>query len=191
MMKRVTFLSLPILFLIGLFSFIKHDEELHQGGPDRVSFGVKIGLLPSGGITQYALFFYQGERSVGNQPIDLNHLIKICTGEWPVPRSNNFINIFEENGFTNDTLSDGTVINYIAAFDSLWKIRYDAHPYHHELGKGWSQGEIRPSLKQQSYIVERYGVRGYDQAYFSDTSFYKLLKDVMDPKWIENYKSLR
>src|SRR5690554_7206020 len=90
----------------------------------------------------------------------------------------------------NDTLDDGTVIDYGAAFDSLWKVRFKSHPFDHRLGDGWSMGEIRPSLKQQAYIYDRYGVRGYDQDFFADTSFFKLLKDVMDPQWIDR-KSTR
>src|SRR5690554_7279072 len=68
----------------------------------------------------------------------------------------------------NDTLDDGTVIDYGAAFDSLWKVRFKSHPFDHRLGDGWSMGEIRPSLKQQAYIYDRYGVRGYDQDFFAE-----------------------
>lgn len=57
--------------------------------------------------------------------------------------------------------------------DSLWKIRFVEHPFEAKYGKGWSQGDARPSLKQQEFIYNNYGVRGYDQDYFVDTSFFK------------------
>jgi hypothetical protein len=189
-MKRYIYYIVHFLLLVGLLSLEKEDKTIYNG-PNRVSFGVKIGLLPTGGLTQYSLFYFKDNRLVGNQPIALNHLIKIGTGEWPMPRSNIFNNIFKNNGVKNDTLSDGTVIDYTAAFDSLWKIRFEAHPFQHDLGNGWSQGEIKPSFKQQAYIYNRYGVRGYDQDYFVDSSFFKLLRDVVDPTWINHYKSLR
>lgn len=189
-MKRNFYYIICTFFLVGLLSLEKEDRATYNG-PDRVSFGVKIGLLPTGGLTQYSLFYFKNDLLMGNQPVELNQIIKIGNGEWPMPRSNIFSNIFEENGIINDTLPDGKIVDYAAAFDSLWKIRFDAHPFQHELGDGWSQGEMRPSLKQQTYIMERYGVRGYDQDYFVDSSFFKLLKDVLDPIWINNYKSLR
>ncbi|RFC53521.1 hypothetical protein [Brumimicrobium aurantiacum] len=191
-MKRNLIYIASSLFLMGLLSLEKgSSKNAYSYGPNRVSFGVKIGLLPTGELTQYSLFFFKDQQLVGNQPIDLPSLIKIGTGKWPIPRTNIFTNIFEEKGFKLDTLPDGKIVDYNSAFDSLWKIRFEAHPYKHELGEGWSQGEIRPSTKQQVYIYDRYGVRGYDQDYFVDTSFFKLLKDVIDPTWINNYKSLR
>ncbi|PWH85001.1 hypothetical protein [Brumimicrobium oceani] len=189
-MKRSIYYIFLTLFLVGLLSLEKEDRLLYSG-PDRVSFGVKIGILPTGGLTQYSLFYFKNNRLAGNQPVGLDQIVKIGTGQWPIPRSNVFSKIFEKNGIVNDTLSDGRILDYNSAFDSLWKIRFDAHPFEHELGEGWSNGEMRPSLKQQAYIVERYGVRGYDQEYFVDSSFFKLLRDVLDPAWINNYKSLR
>lgn len=189
-MKRNVYYIISTLFLVGLLSLEKEDKLIYSG-PNRVSFGVKIGLLPTGGLTQYSLFYFKNNRLMGNQPVKLNQIIKIGTGEWPIPRSNVFEKIFEDNGITNVTLPNGKIIDYSSAFDSLWKIRFEAHPFVHELGNGWSQGEMKPSLKQQTYIMERYGVRGYDQDYFVDSSFFKLLRDVLDPVWINNYKSLR
>lgn len=190
-MKHNIFYISFFLIILGLLSFEQKKDTATYRPVDRVSFGVKVGILPTGKLTQYALFFYKDNKVINKEPIGLNKLIKIGQGEWPIPRTNVFTNFFEEEGFENDTLPDGRIVNYISAFDSLWKIRYEAHPFEHSLGAGWSQGEIRPSLKQQAYIYDRYGVRGYDQAYFTDTSFFRLLKDVIDPQWIENYKSLR
>src|SRR5690554_42286 len=189
MKKSLLYITVFLLLAIGI-SLTKKAIPTQNGAPDKVSFGVKIGMSPAGGLTQYALVFYKNNRLLSIQEVDLDRLIKIGTGEWPIPRTTVFHNYFEEYGMYNDTLEDGTVIDYGAAFDSLWKIRFDVHPFDHRKGNGWSQGEIRPSLKQQAYIYNRYGIRGYDQDYFVDTSFFKLLKDVLDPTWIAHYKSL-
>jgi len=189
-MKRSLFFVAVFILLAAGLSLTKKSIPTQNGAPDKVSFGVKIGILPTGGLTQYALVFYKNQRLQSIQEVNLERLIKIGTGEWPVPNTTVFHDYFEEYGMYNDTLEDGTILDYGAAFDSLWKIRFNVHPFDHRLGKGWSLGDIRPSLKQQAYIYDRYGVRGYDQDYFSDSSFFKLLKDVLDPKWIANYKSL-
>lgn len=181
-----------ILLVLFLFTSIISKQEQTTFDPVHdIKFGVKIGILPSGGLTQYAIFFYKNDRFLGKQPISKEELVKIGTGRWPIPRSTKFHDFFEENNFYKDTLENGDIIDYGAAFDSLWKVRFEAHPTQQGLKNGWSNGEYRPSLKQQQYIYNRYGVRGYDQDYFTDTSFFKLLKDVMNPKWIEHYKSLR
>lgn len=184
------------MFYIAIFCVLTLNLKFQwkdipkKGGFTNISFGVKIGLLPTGELTQFGVVYYQNNRLLSIQSVSLSQLINIGTGKWPIPRTNVFHNYFEENNIRNDTLEDGTIIDYTAAFDSLWKIRFSVHPYKQQLGKGWSQGDVRPSLKQQAYIYNRYGVRGYDQDYFTDTSFYKLLKDVVDADWIEEYKSM-
>ncbi|HLV41997.1 MAG TPA: hypothetical protein VKY37_06950 [Brumimicrobium sp.] len=189
-MNKSLFYSTVILLLIVGISLTKKSNPSQGSAPDKVSFGVKIGILPTGGLTQYAIVYYKNKHLQSIEEVSLERLIKIGRGEWPVPRTTVFHDYFEEFGMYNDTLEDGTILDYGAAFDSLWKIRFNAHPFDHRLGDGWSLGEIRPSLKQQGYIYDRYGVRGYDQDFFTDSSFFKLLKDVLDPNWIANYKSL-
>ncbi|MBW7868789.1 MAG: hypothetical protein H3C31_10730 [Brumimicrobium sp.] len=156
----------------------------------RVSFGVKIGLLPTGSLTEYSIIYYRDNKQISSAPIDLYQLDKICLGEWPIPKTQTFFNYYENFGLHDDTLVDGTIVDFRSAYDSLWKIRFDFHPFNFQSGKGWSNGEIRPSLKQQAYLYQRYGVRGYDQDSFSDSAFFQLLKDVCDPIWIADYKSL-
>lgn len=181
------------ILLLTLLVFASNVSQKHSAlNPSSgIKFGVKIGILPTGGITQYAIFFYKNDRFLGKQPVSKEELVKIGTGKWPIPRTTKFHDFFKENNFYEDTLPNGEIVDYGAAFDSLWKIRFQYHPLKQGKDDGWSNGDYRPSLKQQEYIYHRYGVRGYDQEYFSDTSFFKLLKDVMNPEWIEHYKSLR
>ncbi|MDX1651333.1 MAG: hypothetical protein R3277_02500 [Brumimicrobium sp.] len=182
------YLILSVLLFSGSSGYkISAERELNK----EVKFGVKIGILPTGKLTQFAVFYYKNNRFAGTRNLTEDELIKMGTGKWPIPGTNNFHNFFEENGFVPDTTESGEIIDYYAAFDSLWKVRFSEHPIRQGKDKGWSQGDYRPSLKQQAYIFHRYGVRGYDQDYFSDTSFYKLLKDVTDPVWIEHYKSMK
>ena len=188
--------SLLIVLTLLLFVMLaaKHPEQNNSEIKNRVAFGVKIGLLPTGGLTQYALVHYRNGRRAGMQPISLDELIKIGSGKWPIPGTRVFYDFFNDEGLYELPKTDSTVersIDYRAAFDSLWKIRFAEHPTHSGMGRGWSQGDARPSLKQQAFIYETYGVRGYDQDYFTDSSFFKLLRDVLDPEWVDYYKSLR
>ncbi len=180
---------LLVIFSLGCLSMLpstKNSEASH------VSFGVKIGILPTGGLMQFAIFHYRNGRFSSKQPLSIHELFNIGTGKWPIPRTRTFRNFFEENGLLveSDEESEMPLSRIKAAIDSLWKIRFVEHPFDGSKGFGWSNGEARPSLAQQTYIVNTYAVRGYDQDYFEDTSFFKLLRDVTDTSWIANYKSL-
>lgn len=188
-MKKLIVLIITCLFLPLLFSNSVQQSAVRHN----LTFGVKIGIMPTGKITQYAFFNYRNGRFSGLSTVDLDRLLKVGMGKWPIPGTNKFYDYFDEQGVYDIGLSlnNGDSIDFTASFDSLWKIRYVMHPFDASKGTGWSQGHIRPSLKQQEYIYNTYGVRGYDQEYFTDTSFFKLLRDVLNPEWINNYKSLK
>lgn len=189
-MKQI-YTSIRILFVVLLLLGFSIQQPNRLGvGPENYTFGVKLGVAPSGELTQYAIIQYRNSKRVSIQPTDLRRLVKIATGRWPLPKTNIFHDYFEQYEMYNDSMPDGTPIDYGAAFDSLWKVRFSHHPFDQNSEDGWSQGDMRPSLKQQKFIYDRYGVRGYDQDYFADSSFFKLLKDVMNPAWIRAYKSL-
>lgn len=187
--QSINILFLCVALLIGT-SMTSSQANTHKKVPVHISFGVRIGLLATGKLTQYALVYYRDNKLISTQPISLTRLLKIGSGEWPVPNSATFHNYFKQNNIKNDTLKSGEIVNFQAAFDSLWKIQFPVYPYNHQRGLGWSTGDAKPSLKQQAYIYNRYGVRGYDQQYYADTSFFKLLKDVVNPTWIDHYKAL-
>lgn len=187
--KTISYFILGACLILLFFSFSSSNSVRHN-----VTFGVKIGILPTGGLVQYAVIHYRGEKKISIQPVSKHELVNIASGKWPVPKTRKFHDFFDEQGIYNlhekDTTKDPP-IDFNAAMDSLWKIRFVEHPFDGKYGKGWSQGDARPSLKQQEFIYNNYGVRGYDQDYFVDTSFFKLLHNVVDPEWIEYYKSLR
>lgn len=177
-----------LFLLVSSISPIYHSSN--SAVTTKVSLGVKVGMLPSGGLHQFALIYYKNGVLASIQPVNKERMVKVGTGKWPIPGTNKFHDFFAEEGmyiFPDDTQE---FFNINAAVDSLWKVRFAAHPYSHSANLGWSQGDYRPSLKQQEYIYNRYGVRGYDQDYFTDSSFFKLLKDVQNPAWIKQYKSM-
>jgi len=182
------------ILLLGSLGFSLVSTEGSKSRAHNVSMGVKIGILPTGGITQFALIHYRQEQLANIQPVNMVQLLKFGTGEWPIPGTNQRYNYFKENNLSHIITPEGDFKerpDFTAAFDSLWKIRFDYHPFDPKKGKGWSNGRIKPSLSQQEFIFHTYGVRGYDQDYFVDTSFFKLLRDVLDTAWINNYKSLK
>jgi len=183
-----------ILAVLTCLCLTGSTNEYENGSPvssNGISLGVKIGILPTGGLQQTALVHYRRGRRTSIQPVTRERLIKVGAGKWPAPKTMYFHDYFADydiNVFGTDSTA---AFDINAALDSLWKVRFSAHPLKGGKGKGWSQGEYRPTEKQRAYIYNRYGVRGYDQDYFADSSFFKLIKDVMNRDWIEHYKSLR
>ncbi len=178
--------------LLGMF-FLLGSAEKESSVRHNITFGVKIGTMPTGHLIQLAMVHYRGGRATYFQPITKTEFFKYGSGQWPVPKTHSAHDFFEEQGLNElhkyDSLAEPP-IDINAALDSLWKIRYQEHPYKAGLGKGWSNGRYRPSNKQQEYIYNTYGVRGYDQDYFADTAFFKIMRDVVNPEWISNYKKL-
>jgi len=189
-MLSSTFIRLiTIFFLLFLTSGNSRKKEVNLA-MSHVTMGVKIGMLPTGGIHQFALIHKQHGKLVAIQPIEELQMIKIGSGEWPIPRTQKFHDFFSEHGIYINPTEGQEYFDIHSAIESLWKIRYAAHPFNQQKGEGWSNGKFRPSQKQQVYIFNRYGVRGYDQDYFADSSFFQLLKDVIDKDWIDEYKRM-
>lgn len=183
---RMTSFLVGLCFLLLFGSFYPQN----QTAIDYLSFGVKVGIMPTGKIQQYAIVHAVHQRGMRIQPVSFTEMYNVAIGKWPIPGTKVFHNYFETYG-VEDAILARENLKETAPFDSIWKIRFVEHPFDGRLGKGWSQGDAKPSLKQQGYIYNEYGIRGYDQDYFIDTSFYKLLKHVIDENWINYYKSLR
>src|SRR5690554_1944586 len=130
-MKRGLLYSVVILLLVVGLSLTQKNNPAKGSAQDKVSLGVKIGIIPTGGLTQYALVFHKGQRLHSIREVNLHRLIKLRTRQWPIPRTTTFHDFFEEHGMYNDNLYDGTVIDYGADFDSLSKVRFKSHPVDH------------------------------------------------------------
>lgn len=131
-----------------------------------------------------------GKRNVRH--ISRNDFLHIASGAWKHPVNPERRNMFEENkvfgGLFIDTLTDEKTY-FCPALDSLWKIKHKTNPYIFK-SVGWAHGNYMPSLEQQKYLWDEYGVYNLHTDFFADTSFWKLLRDVSRPEWITNYTSL-
>jgi hypothetical protein len=81
-------------------------------------------------------------------------------------------------------------VPYCFALDNLWKLRYSHSPFKGQHDEGWSQEQFSPSSQQQKFLQKHYGMEHINTKFFIDTSFWKLLRDVENPEWIEMYKNL-
>lgn len=159
----------------------------------RPVFGVKISYQLTGQITTYIVYSDNGVYKTPAKILTENEFIHFASGTWPSIYNPKRLNLFELNKLSCGVVKDSFTrkdINYCVPLDSLWKIRFEKNPINVTLGNGWSHKPFKPSPGQEVFLYHEYGVKQIDGDYFLDTSFWKLLHNVQDPKWIKNYKSI-
>ena len=159
----------------------------------RPVFGVRVSIGANSKLTTYVCYINTGRTLTHKRVCDRETFIKIVSGHWPSIYNPKRVNLFEENGLGCNVFEDSVTFKDIpecVPFDSLWKIRFSVYPFRNRDENGWSNKYHKPSPLQEKYLGNRYGINHIDGDFFLDTSFWLLLKDVTDPDWIANYKSL-
>lgn len=178
-----------ILFLfLGLTSSILIVSEPYP------VFGVNVSVGPNTAINHYTCYINNGRTLSLRSKYDHVSFGKVLTGRWPSVYNPDRIDLLKENKieytFEHDAYLRRDYFN-CPAIDSLWKIRFSISPYTGSSEEGWSNGLHMPSLKQRKYLFDRYEISHIDSDYFLDTNFFKILRDVVDPIWIETYKAMQ
>ena len=157
-------------------------------------FGVRVSIGANSQINTFVCFLNNGRVLTKKKIFDKESFIKIISGYWPSIYNPHRINYFEENNIGCGVEIDSITTKPISLcnpFDSLWKIRFSTYPFQHNTEMGWSNKMHKPSSKQEIYLYDRYNVGYVDADFFLDTNFWRILRDVEDTAWIDNYKSLR
>lgn len=163
---------------------------LFQSNP-RTVFGAKISYQSNGSMVNLVAYIHNGRYLTNKKILSKRDFCFFASGEWPSIYNPERINYFEENNVLGGIYVDSITnekIPYCFALDSLWKVRFRQYPFRGLNEFGWSQSAYRPSLPQEKYLYERYGIEQIDTHFFLDTSFWKLLRDVMNPIWVGEYK---
>ncbi len=159
----------------------------------RAVFGVRISYQANGSMTSFIVCLDNGRIRNHHKILSKDEFVQFASGNWPSIYNPNRINLFENNelscGIYTDSFSKKQT-TFCLPIDSLWKIRFASYPFRNSTEEGWSNSLMKPSMKQQLFLYHNYGVKNIDGDYFMDTSFWKLLRDVQNPQWITNYRSL-
>lgn len=169
---------------------------LHSNLNSQIRSYFAIGLIPGPNSTllSFAIVKQNGNKFMGTQQITEQHFMYYALGHWPSKINSGKKDFFKENKVPNCYLNyskSGKVIgfnNY--PIHQLWKLKYKNHPMSRTAGDGWSQGDYIPSRAQAQYLFKNYGVLSVKTNYFIGLHLFKLLKDIQNEEWIENYKHL-
>src|SRR5690606_21447776 len=112
-------------------------------------------------------------------------------GHWPSPANRERENMFLKHGVDSCFLLYNELNKiagyYAKPFDLLWKIRFYEHPFEFDQ-PGWSQGQFWPSLYQKDFLRREYGLNNIQTDYLYGDSLFKLLRDVQNSAWIQEYR---
>lgn len=156
-------------------------------------FALKIGIQGDGSL--YTLYgFIDNGRSLTHQRIlTKQEFIRFASGFWPSIYNPEKINYFKLNNIECGTLKDVNNITnhtFCVPLDSVWKLKYIYFPFSNNPETGWAKGNYGPSEKQFKYLKENYNLITFENSYFKDEYLWKLLMDIQNQQWINNYKTL-
>lgn len=165
----------------------------YQQPMEEVQFGVRLGASATGNFQSYTIL-RERKNGVAIAYLPEKHaFLNYAAGTWPLPGEGRkqYLQKHDVLVFKVYNYAKNDSIWYCPALDSLWKIRYSLHPSDRNQNDGWALGGLQPSGKQLEYLHKNYGIKNVQGIYFTDSSFFKILKDVMDPEWVSNYKKLK
>ncbi|MFT7452936.1 MAG: hypothetical protein ACI9VN_003672 [Patescibacteria group bacterium] len=162
-----------------------------QGEP---VFGVCVSYQGTGGFYQYVAYLQSSYGINSKRTLREDEFIKFVSGYWPSIYNPTKIDHFSNEGLYCGVLFDSLVWKeypLCSPMDSLWKIRYRGYPFQNSNDIGWANNDFRPSSNQEKYLYREFGIKNIDRDFFVDTSFWKLLRCVSNPNWIESYKNIQ
>ena len=160
----------------------------------RPVFGVQVRFQTVTNMVALAAFLDDGRALTHKKLLSMEDFVQFASGHWPSIYNPSRENLLEKNnvfcGLYNDSASL-ELIPYCFPVDSLWKLRFSDFPFNTMTEKGWAGNQFTPSERQALFLKENYGVHNVDTDFFLDTNFWKIMRDVQDSMWIENYKALK
>lgn len=182
-------------YIFAIFLFLL-TTSVHFDVATRTIFAVRVSPQATGDMVTILVFFNNGHSNAYKKTLSLKEFCFFASGTWPSIYNRNRINLFELNGVNGGVIVDEFTKKpthpYCPAIDSLWKIRFDKYPYKgKELEIGWSTDSSFPGKRQMNYLTSEYNIGNIDNHYFSDTNFWKILRDVVNPEWIDNYRYMQ
>ncbi|HLU87476.1 MAG TPA: hypothetical protein VKZ44_06945 [Taishania sp.] len=176
-----------IVLTACLFLSVQFRSEI------RTVFGVRVAYQSTGQMITLVAFFSDGVMQSHRKILSFKEFVHYASGDWPSIYNRNRIDLFKLNDVPGGVFQDSITrqkIPFCSPIDSLWKLRFDRYPFHGSSEFGWSRGQFLPSSEQQKYLYKEYGMDHIDTKFFIDTNFWKLLRDVSNPEWIEYYRNL-
>lgn len=128
-------------------------------------------------------------------PITRGRFVQEAQGVIPSRANPAGINLFRkyqvDGCLLPPELDDGKrVVSDCGVFDELWKLRFWEYPFKlgdgGSAGQGWAESRTQPSSRQM-LLLANYGFYRIQDMICGEDLF-RLLHDVGDPEWVDNYR---
>lgn len=156
-----------------------------------------LNLSPSTDGQLFCLFLVKMKdgQVTESRPISRESFIKQAQGRTFSPANPDAEDLFRKYGVKACTLPpDSAAMGFLSdctTLDDLWKLRYWEFPVKtadsQHMAKGWSEKPLVPSPRQMQ-ILAGYGLR-YPNGLIIGEQLFRLLRDMGDPAWVNNYRN--
>ena len=189
---------MPRALLLLLFFFFDTVMRVTAAQPLNTTwhFALSLGSTTEGQM--FSLFVVkvndQG-KVLETRPISRENFIKQVQGRAFSQANPDAEDLFRKYGVKQCTLpEDSAAMGFLtdcSTLDDLWKLRFWEYPLKLQSGQnervGWSAKKLTPDERQMMLLG------GYGMTYLLDLvigeDMFRLLRDMGDPEWVQNYRS--
>lgn len=187
-----TLLRIPLLLLA--LAFAPWGQGLRTAPLATMQFGISLSTgLNNQLFTLFIVKEFEG-RVIQADPITREQFVLQAQGVVPSKANPERLNLFrkyEVRACLPDAPDTAKVhLMDCAVFDELWKIRFWDYPFKlsegQHPGKGWAEKREAPSPRQLLLLTD-YGLLHLRDIARGENAF-RLLRDVADSSWVDNYR---
>ena len=187
-----------LLVILLTLSLLVHPGSAGQAVPPpsyaSFTFGISLATsLNSQLMSCFVVKVFEGE-VIGTEPVTRDQFLQQVRGLVPSKANPHGADLFAEHDVDAckvQLAEDGRrIVPYGEVLDDLWKLRFWEYPLHvqdgQRVGKGWAEQPLNPSPRQM-LLLSNYGLRHPTDLCHGEAMF-RLLRDVSDPEWVDNYR---
>lgn len=158
------------------------------------TFGISLATsLNSQLVSCFVVKVFEGE-VIATEPVTRDQFLQQVRGLVQSKANPHGVDLFAEHGVDACKVqlaeNGRRVVPYCEVLDDLWKLRFWEYPLHvqdgQRVGKGWAEQPLNPSPRQM-LLLSNYGLRHPTDLCHGEAMF-RLLRDVSDPEWVDNYR---
>ena len=177
------------LFLLGVLLAGAINSGFAPAAPlATYSFGMSLMTgMNSELFTLFVVKEHEGQ-VINVQPITRGQFIQQAQGTIPSPANPSRIDFFRKYEVSS-CFDSGNGPVYCNVFDHLWKLRFFEYPFKDgqaRASNGWAESPFAPSARQ-FLLLSDYGIHDL-RGIACGEDLFRLLHDVGDESWVDNYR---
>lgn len=184
------------LLAAGLLMLLPWQSGHPGGHAPLAAYSFALSLMTGFNNELFTLFTvkeFEG-KEIGIEPLTRGQFVMQAQGVVPSKANPMGENLFRKHGVARclppPALDDGKrPVQDCDIFDELWKLRFWEYPFKQGegMGKGWAESPYAPSARQM-LLLSSYGITSLHGKACGEEAF-RLLHDVGDTAWVDNYRS--